>query len=172
MAIKTYKGTGLITDADFKAVKWVGKTKGGIPITIKFPQALNMGNLDWTFAEKDDVVAEIVFTSCYDNTDEQETSTDEPWEIDIDGELSLGAGGVLLGLGKFYVGTTVVALCRGGGKLTVEREYRNMNADGDRGPVKGRVIMEGSTATLTMNVLTMIAGLKDLYPAVAEVTTP
>lgn len=31
-----YRGTGVITAADFKAsVKWVGKTKGGKAVTIK-----------------------------------------------------------------------------------------------------------------------------------------
>ena len=66
----------------------------------------------------------------------------------------------------FYVGSTAVALIRGGGQWTVEREYREINADGDRGPVKGRVVMEGSRATLTMNALTMLTRLTDLYTSI------
>ena len=169
MAIKKYKGTGVIADADFKPVKWVGKTKSGSAVTIELFRAINMGNIDLTFAEKDDVVPELTFTATYSNTDSTAADMTEPWNISIDDSLS-GADSILLGAGIFYVDGTAVGLTRGGGSFTVEREFREINADGDRGPVEGRIVMEGSRATLTMNALTWLGTFTDMFAAV-EVTT-
>ena len=163
-----YQGSGIITDADFKACKWIGKTKGGSAITIEFEKAINMGNINWAFADKDDTVAEIVMTAVYSNTDNAATDTKEPWTIDIAGEDS-GAKEIMLGAGVFYIGDTAVALTRGGGSFTVEREFREISADGDRGPVEGRIVMDRSVATLTMNVLTILSRVADLYPAMESV---
>lgn len=163
-----YRGTGMLTDADYKRVKWVGKTKGNSAVTIEFDKAINMGNIDWTFAEKDDTVAEIVMTAVYSNTDSMSETNDEPWSVDVDGATS-GASEIMLGAGIFYIGDTKIALTRGGGKFTVEREYREINADGDRGPVEGRIVMDGSRATLTMNTLQILTRLSDLYPALKTV---
>lgn len=158
-----YTGTGEVTNADFKEVKWVGLTKGGNAVTITLHDAINMGNIDWTFAEKNDVVPSVEFTACYDNTNAASDSTVEPFELEINGSLTSGASEIILGAGKFYIGSTLVALTRGGGQFTVEREYREINADGDRGAVKGRVVMEGSRPKLTMNVLTMLSNVSQLY---------
>ena len=134
-------GTGVVASGDFKEVKWVGLTKGGNAITIKLFNAINKGNIDWTIAEKNDIVPQVEFEACYDNTNEAASSTEEPFEIYINGSLVSGADEIVLGAGKFYINNTLVALSRGGGKFTVEREYREINADGDRGAVKGRVVM-------------------------------
>lgn len=158
-----YTGTGAVTNADFKEVKWVGLTKGGNAVTITLHDAINMGNIDWTFAEKNDVVPSVEFTACYENTDAASDSTVEPFELEINGSLTSGASEIILGAGKFYIGSTLVALTRGGGQFVVEREYREINADGDRGAVKGRVVMEGSRPKLTMNVLTMLSNVSQLY---------
>lgn len=158
-------GTGAVTSADFKNVKWVGKTKDGKAVTVKLSDAINLGNIDWTFAEKNDTVAQIVFTACYNNTDEAATSTAEPWEVETNGQ-SAGAGEIMLGAGIFYIGETAIALTRGGGQFTVEREFREINADGDRGPVKDRIVMETSRATLTMNTLQILTRMSDLYSCV------
>ena len=170
MAVTKYIGTGAITSADFKAVKWVGVTKGGNAVTIEISNAINLGNIDWTFAEKNDTVPSIEMTGCYTNTDSASSDTTEPWSVSVDGSPS-GAGSIVLGAGVFYVYVSgaykAIALTRGGGKFTLEREIRQINADGDRGPVKGRVHMEGSVPKLTMNVLTMLDTLKDLNTAVA-----
>lgn len=167
MAItKTITGTGAVTVADFNDVKWIGLTKGGNAITITIKNAINMGNIDWTFAEKNDVVPQVVFTGAYDNTDQASSSTAENWTIEIDGSLTAGASEIILGAGKFYIGQTLIALTRGGGSFNVEREYRKINADGDRGTVKGRVVMEGSECTLTMNVLTMLTNIDKLYSSI------
>lgn len=172
MATKTISGNGTIASTDFKTVTWTGKTKGGQPIVITMNDAINLGNIDWTFAEKDDVVGSITFTSTYDNTDEASSSNAEPWSVSINSDQPSGAAEIVLGAGVFAIGGTDVALTRGGGKFTVTREYRRINADGDRGAVKGRIVMEGSEATLTMNVLTMLTNIANLYPALTVTPPP
>lgn len=167
MSTTKYIGTGAVSSADFKEISWVGLTKGGNAVTIKLHNAINMGNIDWTFAEKNDVVPSIEFTACYTNTDSASDSTIEPFEIEVNGSVTAGASEIILGAGKFYIDGTLVALTRGGGQFTVEREYREINADGDRGAVKGRVVMEGSRPKLTMNVLTMLTSVTSLYSSVA-----
>lgn len=166
MAITKYIGTGAVTSADFKDVSWVGLTKGGNAITIKLSNAINMGNIEWTVAEKSDVVQSIEMQACYSNENEASSSTVEPWSIEIDGTVTPGASEIVLGAGKFYIGQTLIALTRGGGSFNVEREFREINADGDRGAVKGRVVMESSRAKLTMNVLTILTKLTDLYAGI------
>lgn len=156
-------GTGVVASGDFKEVKWVGLTKGGNAITIKLFNAINKGNIDWTIAEKNDIVPQVEFEACYDNTNEAASSTEEPFEIYINGSVVSGADEIVLGAGKFYINNTLVALARGGGKFTVEREYREINADGDRGAVKGRVVMESSRPKMQLNALTMLSNLTSLY---------
>lgn len=156
-------GTGVVASGDFKEVKWVGLTKGGNAITIKLFNAINKGNIDWTIAEKNDIVPQVEFEACYDNTNEAASSTEEPFEIYINGSLVSGADEIVLGAGKFYINNTLVALSRGGGKFNVEREYREINADGDRGAVKGRVVMESSRPKMQLNALTMLSNLTSLY---------
>jgi hypothetical protein len=167
MATTTYIGTGEIVSADFKSVRWVGKTKGGKAVTIELTNAINMGNIEWTMAEKDDVVQAVEFQACYTNTDSASDSTVEPWSITTDDSITAGAAEIVLGAGVFYIGQTAVGLTRGGGSFNVEREVREINADGDRGAVKGRVVIESSRAKLTMNALTILTRLTDIYPAIA-----
>lgn len=172
MANKTYIGTGEITESDFKAVKYTGKTKGGKPIVIEFEKAINLGNIDWTFAEKNEVVPEITFTAVYQNTDSQPQTKQENWKVTCDDSLTAGASSIILGVGIFSIGGVDVALTRGGGKFTVEREFREIAADGDRGPVEGRITMDGSRATLTMNMLEFISSMASVYPAVGVEGNP
>lgn len=166
-----YTGTGVIAASDFKEVKYVGQTKGGKAITIIFKKALNMGNIDWTFAEKNDTVAEIVFTAVYENTNETATSTTEPFEIDVDDEVIAGASEIMLGAGIFYIGDKAIALTRGGGQFVATRTFRNINADGDRGPVEGRIDITDSIPTLKLTALTILTRLADLYPALSKTDT-
>jgi len=86
--------------------------------------------------------------------------------------MSASPNNIVLGDGVFAIGTTAVGLTRGGGSFVVEREYRKIEADGDYGPVKGRVRKVESVAKLTMNVLELLpANLPKLYPA-TEVVSP
>lgn len=78
---------------------------------------------------------------------------------------------IILGDGVFAVGGTDIALTRGGGSFTVEREYRNIDADGDYGPVKGRIRKTRSVAKLKMNALELLpANLVKIFPS-TEVTS-
>ena len=173
MAI-TIKGTGIVTTNDFKNVVWTGKTKSGKAVTITLKNAIMMDNIDWTMVEKDDTVAKLTFTGAYSNTDHM-VSTDgdyeEPWSITFSGGTSdTAAGTILLGAGVVSIGGTDVALTRGGSQFTVEREFREINADGDRGPVKDRVVIDASRATLTLNALTFLTSMQNAYAAIAVTT--
>lgn len=173
MAIKTITSNGgIIASADFKEVTITGKTKGGQPVRIFIENALNMGNLEWTFAEKNEVVPAIEFEACYANTDAQADETTAcPWKIEIDGDIKAGAGEILLGTVVFAIGGTNVALCRGGGAFKVEREFRPIAADNDKGTVKDRVSLDVEKAKISLNALTMLTNVASLYPALKETTS-
>ena len=170
MAAKVISGNGgNIAEADFHVLTWTGKTKGGKACKITLKNAINKGNIDWTLAEKNEVVPALEFEACYNNADKQADETTEcPWSIEIDGSIDPGAKEILLGLGVFAIDGTDVALIRGGGKFTVEREFRDIAADGDKGSVKDRVVLDAERAKLSMNVLTMLTSLAAMYPAIKE----
>lgn len=172
MATKVITGNGgNITTEDFHVLTWTGKTKGGNACKITLTDAINKNNIDWTLAEKSEVVPSLTFEACYGNTDKQaDETTAAPWKVEIDGETATGAKEILLGLGVFAIDGEDVALVRGGGQFTVEREFRDIAADGDKGSVKDRVVIDTERAKLTMNVLTMLTSIKTLYPALNETT--
>ena len=169
---KVIKGNGgIIATEDFHVLTWTGKTKGGNACKITLTDAINKGNIDWALAEKNEVVPALEFEACYSNTDAQATDdTACPWQIEIDGAVTAGAKEILLGLGVFAIDGTDVALCRGGGQFAVEREFRDIAADGDKGSVKDRIVIDTERAKLKMNVLTMLTSIKAMYPAMAETT--
>ena len=74
---------------------------------------------------------------------------------------------ILLGTGVFSIGLTPIALTRGGGSFTIEREYREIEADGDRGPVVGRQVIDREVAKLVVNGLDMFtsADFTKYFPA-------
>lgn len=79
---------------------------------------------------------------------------------------------ILLGYGIFSVGAVDIALTRGGGKFLVERTYREIQADGDFGPVKGRIKKDRSVCSLSLMALEMLeANLPIMYPATELDTT-
>lgn len=78
---------------------------------------------------------------------------------------------IILGDGVFSIGVTDVGLTRGGGVFNVEREYKNIEADGDYGPVKGRIRKIKSIAKLSMNALEILTtNIPKMYPA-TKITT-
>ena len=84
----------------------------------------------------------------------------------------MAVGDIILGDGVFQINGVAVGLTRGGGQFTVEREYRVIDADGDYGPVKGRIRKVRSTPKLTLNSLELTASrLTDLYPALSVTAT-
>lgn len=168
-----YQGTGIVASTDYHEVTFVGKTKGGQAVTIEMAKAINLGNLDWTFAEKNDTVAQIVFTGVYDNTDhmtQADADYKTPYTIEIGSNLTAGAAEIMLGAGIVYVDDTAIALTRGGSQFTSTREFREINADGDRGAVEGRIVLDAERPTLTLNALTILTRFADLYPALGTVT--
>lgn len=170
MATKVLTGNGgNIAAEDFHVLTWTGKTKGGNACKITLTDAINKGNIDWALAEKNEVVPAIEFEACYSNEDEQANETTAcPWKIEIDGEIVAGAKEILLGLGVFAIDGKDVALVRGGGSFKVEREFRDIVADGDKGSVKDRIVIDAERAKLSMNVLTILTSITAMYPAMKE----
>ena len=167
----TIKGTGIVSSADFKNVTWTGKTKGGKSVVITLNNAIMMDNIDLTMVEKDDAVAALTFTAAYSNTNYMASTAGDfeaPWSIAYSGAAAdAAADTILLGAGVVAIGGTDVALTRGGSQFVVEREFREINADGDRGPVKDRVVIDASRATLTVNALTFLTHMADVYAGIS-----
>ena len=79
---------------------------------------------------------------------------------------------IMLGDGVFSVGGVDVGLTRGGGQWILEREFRSIEADGDRGDVKGRIRILKEKAKLVMNILELLPGnITKFYPALSRNTT-
>lgn len=74
---------------------------------------------------------------------------------------------ILLGYGTVNINDVPIGLTRGGSSFTVEREVRDIEADGDKGPVKGRIVIDTETSKLTVNALEMfsIEEINKYYPA-------
>lgn len=79
---------------------------------------------------------------------------------------------ILLGTGVFSVGGVALGLTRGGGSFVVEREFREIGADGDFGPVEGRQVIDREVPKLTINGLDLFvaADLLKFYPGLANAT--
>ncbi len=175
MAATIYTGAGHVTDADYRYVKWVGRTKGGQAVQIELENAFCISNPDWKFEEKNDTTPEVEFEGCY--TDEQLAAGNltEPWKITMPEGVTAGNGEIVLGVGKFYIGKTsqdaeVVGLTRGGGSFIVEREFREINADDDPGKVKGRVEKSTGRPKLKMTVLQWLSKTSELYSCITTAT--
>lgn len=171
MASTAYTGAGQVQASDYRYVKWVGKTKGGKPVQIELPKAFCRSNPDWKFEEKNETVPELEFEGVY--TDEQLASDDraEPWILTLPDVLKAGNEEILLGVGKFYIGTSstdavTVGLTRGGGSFVVEREYRDINADDDPGSVEGRISKDTARPKLKLNALQWLSKVPQLYACV------
>lgn len=171
-----YTGAAQVQSTDFRYVKWVGKTKGGKNVQIEMEKAFCRSNIDWKFEDKNDTTAELEFEGAYTDTAlAGDTPVNEPWKLTIDG-VTEGPDEILLGSGRFYVGATkenakAVALTRGGGSFVVEREYREINADGDPGLVEGRIVKEAARPKLKLVALQWLSKVADLYPCVTPATT-
>jgi hypothetical protein len=80
---------------------------------------------------------------------------------------------IMLGYGTVTVGGTAIGLTRGGSAFVVEREYRQIEADGDKGPVVGRISVDTEVARLTVNALELFtaANMTKYYPAMTLTTS-
>lgn len=84
----------------------------------------------------------------------------------------MAADQYVLGYGIFAVAGVDIGLTRGGGTFSVEREYKIVEADGDYGPVKGRVRIDKSVAKLSFNTLEILSSnLPKFYPGTDLDTT-
>lgn len=167
----TYTGSGSVASSDYKTVKYVGKTKGGKAVTIEMTKAICRSNPDWAFNDRDDVVPEIEFEGVYTDSKLAEGTRTEPWTINLAEGLNAGNGEILLGVGKFYVDSTLVGLTRGGGRFVVEREYREINADGDPGAVEDRIEQVEGRPKLTFRALQWVTKIPSFYAGMTTVTT-
>ncbi len=88
----------------------------------------------------------------------------------------MAASDIILGDGVFTIGATTtataIALSRGGGVFSVEREYRQIEADGDYGPVKDRIRVVRSVAKLNIKSLEWLADkYQDYIPSISATVT-
>lgn len=171
MANNVYTGAAQVTAADIRYVKWVGKTKGGLPVQIELPEAICRSNPEWTFAEKNETTPAVEFEGLYNDENLEKGDRTEPWILTLPDGLTAGNGEILLGVGKFYIGTSAedaeyVGLTRGGGTFIVEREYRDINADDDPGSVRDRVSKDTGRPKLTLTALQWLSKVSNLYSCV------
>lgn len=174
MASTTYTGAAQVEASDVRYVKWVGKLKGGKTVQIELAKAFCRSNPDWAFEEKNETTAEVEFEGLY--TDEALANDDrtEPWKITLPDGVVAGNEEMILGVGKFYIGTSAedaqpVGLTRGGGSFVVEREYRDINADDDPGSVEGRISKDSARPKLKLVALQWLTKIPQLYSCVKSV---
>jgi hypothetical protein len=168
-----YTGSSYVLATDFRYVKWVGRTKGGKAVQIELEKAFCRSNPDWAFEEKNDTTAEVEFEAAYTDENLAKDDRTEPWKMTVDG-VEAGNGEIVLGVGKFYIGTSAddaqyVGLTRGGGSFVVEREFREINADGDPGLVEGRVEKETARPKLKLTALQWLTKVSNLYSCMQTV---
>ncbi|MGN1027782.1 MAG: hypothetical protein ACI4P4_15415 [Faecousia sp.] len=176
MAATVYTGAGQVSDADVRYVKWVGRTKGGKSVQIEMEKTICRSNPDWKFEEKNETTAEVEFEGLY--TDEKLAADDrtEPWKLTVGDGMTAGAGEIILGVGRFYIGTTAsdavaVALTRGGGSFVVEREFHDINADEDPGSVEGRIWKDAARPKLKLTALQWLTKVNKLYSCIEATTS-
>ena len=77
---------------------------------------------------------------------------------------------ILLGKGVFKIDSQTIGLTRDGGKFNVEYEHRPIEADGDRGLVKGRIVREKAQPKLEINHLELLTQFTKMHPGLKEDT--
>lgn len=170
-----YTGAAQVEATDIRYVKWVGKLKGGKTVQIELEKAFCRSNPDWTFEEKNETTAEVEFEGLYDDEKLAADDRTEPWKLTLPDGLEAGNAEMILGVGKFYLGTTkddavLVGLTRGGGSFVVEREYRDINADDDPGAVAGRISKDSARPKLKLVALQWLTKVDKLYNCIKTVT--
>lgn len=78
---------------------------------------------------------------------------------------------IVFGRGVFKIDGEAIGLTRDGGAFSVEFNNRLINADGDRGAVKGRIHREEATAKMEINHLELLTSFDKLHPAIKVDTT-
>jgi hypothetical protein len=62
--LTTITGLMEIAAGDYKKVRFTGRTDGGNAVQITLDNAINMAPLNWDLLDKNEVVAELVYTAC------------------------------------------------------------------------------------------------------------
>jgi hypothetical protein len=173
MANTVYTGAGQVSASDVRYVKWVGRTKGGTAVQIEMEKAICRSNPDWKFEEKNETTVEVEFEGLYTDDALAADNRTEPWKLTVPDGVTAGNGEILLGVGKFYIGTSAsdakpVGLTRGGGSFIVEREFREINADEDPGLVAGRVEKEMARPKLKLVALQWLTKVDKLYNCITK----
>ena len=75
--LTTLKSTLEIATGDYKKVRFTGRTDGLNAVQVTLDNAINMGPLNWEFLDKNEVVAELVFTAC----SLEATTTVPSWDV-------------------------------------------------------------------------------------------
>lgn len=73
---------------------------------------------------------------------------------------------ILFGRCVLLVDETLIGLTRDGASFKVEYNNRLITADGDRGPVKGRIEREEAKASIVVNHLELLTKIEDLHSGV------
>lgn len=175
MANTVYTGAGQVSASDVRYVKWVGRTKGGTAVQIELEKAICRSNPDWKFEEKNETTVEVEFEGLYTDDALAADNRTEPWKLTVPDGVTAGNGEILLGVGKFYIGTSAsdakpVGLTRGGGSFVVEREFRDITADDDPGSVEGRIVKDTGRPKLKLTALQWLTKAPELYACVTKST--
>jgi hypothetical protein len=173
MASTIFTGAGQVSAVDTRYVKWVGRTKGGLAVQIELERAICRSNPEWTFEEKNETTAEVEFEGLYRDEDLEKDDRTEPWKLTLPDGVTAGNGEMILGVGKFYLGTSAedaeyVGLTRGGGSFLVEREYRDIAADDDPGSVEGRILKDTGRPKLKLAALQWLTKAPQLYACITQ----
>lgn len=86
-------------------------------------------------------------------------------------ELKNNPKNILLGKGVYKIDDQLIGLTRDGGLFTLEYVYRNIEADGDRGPVKGRISKDRAVPKLEINHLELLTSFENKHPGITVDTT-
>ena len=78
---------------------------------------------------------------------------------------------IMLGKGVFKVDDQLIGLTRDGGNFSVEYENRVINADGDRGNVKGRIVRETAIPKLQISHLELLTSFDDMHSGIKKTTS-
>lgn len=77
------------------------------------------------------------------------------------------ANNIVLGMGVIKIDNNPIGLTRDGATFSVEYENRLIQADGDRGGVKGRIVRDGAIPKLTVNHLELLTSFDKMHSGVS-----
>lgn len=79
----TLSPTGKIVSADYHDVVAVAKTKEGKFVRITLNDAINKGNISWTFNDRDEVVTSVTYEATYAERTDLFTYPGSPYTIEF-----------------------------------------------------------------------------------------